>query len=191
MDREGHEEPVAAEPQAYAEFTLSPDGTQLAVRIVADGTDVWIYDLVRDTWTRLTFDPAVENFPVWTPDGQRVAFGGAGGMSWKAADGTGEVEPLVENSGELRPNAFSPDGTMLVFQDRSLGWDLGLLSLEGERTSIPLLDTPSFEERNAALSPDGRGWPTSRTSRARNEIYVRPLLGAELLDGGSKFGDVF
>ncbi len=52
VDREGHEEPVAAKPQAYGEFTLSPDGTQLAVRVIADNTDVGIHDLVRDTQTR-------------------------------------------------------------------------------------------------------------------------------------------
>ena len=72
VDREGREDPVVAAPQAYQEFTLSPDGTQLAVRVTGDNTDVWIYDLLRDTSTRLTFDPAGERFPLWTPDGQRV-----------------------------------------------------------------------------------------------------------------------
>ncbi len=59
VDREGREEPVAAVPQDYGEFTLSPDGTQVAVRVYADNADdVWIHDLVRNTQTRLTFDPA-------------------------------------------------------------------------------------------------------------------------------------
>ena len=62
VDREGREEPVAAESQAYAEFTLSPDGAQVAVRVT---DDLWIYDLRRDTLTRLTFDPARERFPLW------------------------------------------------------------------------------------------------------------------------------
>ena len=45
-------------------------------------------------------------------------------MSWKAADGTGEVEPLVENSINLRPSAFSPDGTVMVFEDPNLVLDI-------------------------------------------------------------------
>ena len=50
VDREGQEKPVAAEPRAYGEFSLSPDGTKIAVRVVGPGNeDVWIYDLVRDT----------------------------------------------------------------------------------------------------------------------------------------------
>ena len=182
VDREGHEEPVAAEPRAYQEFTLSPDGSQIAVRVRIDNSDdVWIYDLGRDTTTRLTFDPAGERYPVWTPDGQKVAFGYVGGalpMSWKAADGTGEVEPLGENSTYHVPEAFSPDGTVLVFEER-VGTDLaisrlGMLSLEGERAPTLLLDT-EFSERNATLSPDGRWMAYESDESGQFEVYVRPF----------------
>jgi len=48
VDREGQEEPVAAEPRAYGEFSLSPDGTKIAVRVSdTENVDVWIYDLVQ------------------------------------------------------------------------------------------------------------------------------------------------
>ncbi len=159
VDREGREEAVAAQPQLYQKFTLSPDGTQLAVRVIADNIDVWIYDLVRDTQTRLTFGPASENSPVWTPDGQRVAFGGpggSGGLAWKAADGTGEVEPLVENPSDQRPQAFSPDGTVLVFEDRSAGsLDLGMLSLGGRTRHDRLAGHRVRRTQRDALA----GWP--------------------------------
>jgi serine/threonine-protein kinase len=157
---------------------LSPDGTKVAVRVLADNSDVWIYDLVRDTRTRLTFDPAAEVWPVWTPDGQRVAFGGLQGMSWKSADGTGEVEPLVENLSNQTPQAFSPDGTVLVFLERSSGYDLALLSLEGERVSTPLLNT-EFSECNAALSPDGRWIAYQSDESGQYEVYVRPFPGVD------------
>ncbi len=83
VDRDGREEPVAAAPAAYAEFTLSPDGTRVAVRIIDAPPAVWIYDLVRDTSTRLTFesDEVLGLSPTWTPDGTRVAFGPP--LSWK------------------------------------------------------------------------------------------------------------
>ncbi len=137
---------------------------------------MWIYDLVRETQTRLTFDPADEEFPIWTPDGQRVAFGSANTpLSWKSADGTGEVETLVESSSNQFPQAFSPDGTTLVFEDRnSPGWDLGMLSLEGERISTLLLET-EFTERNAALSPDGRWMAYQSNESGQFEVYVRPF----------------
>ena len=49
----------------------------MAGRILGDQLAVWIYDLVRDTSTRLTFefDEVGAQFPTWTPDGTRVAFG--------------------------------------------------------------------------------------------------------------------
>jgi len=124
---------------------------------------------------RLTFDPAAEWFPIWTPDGQRVAFGSPEApLSWKAADGTGEVETLVESSRQM-PMAFSPDGTALVFNDwNSSGFDLGLLSLEGERTSTLLMET-EFTERNAALSPDGRWIAYESDESGQYEVYVRPF----------------
>jgi len=177
VDRDGNEEPVALEPRSYGEFSLSPDGTRVAIRLNdSEGTDVWLYDLIRDTFTRLTFDPDVEAFPTWTPDGARVAFGSpVAPLSWKAADGTGAVESLGEREFQF-PQAFTPDGKTVVFSVFTEGAnvDLGLLSLDGERTSTTLLDTP-FNERNAALSPDGRWIAYESNESGRYEVYVRPF----------------
>jgi serine/threonine-protein kinase len=177
VDREGREEPVAAESRAYQEFSLSPDGTKIAVRVMGpEDPEVWIYDLVRDTQMRLTFDPPNETSPIWTPDGQRVAFGSSDApLSWKAADGTGEVETLMESSSNQMPQAFSPDGTALVFQDRNSGsFDLGVLSLEGERISTLLLEN-EFTLFNAVLSPDGRWMAYQSNESGQFEVYVRPF----------------
>ena len=175
VDRDGNEEPVAAEPRDYNEFSLSPEGTRVALRVRETGsTDVWLYDLTRNTSTRLTFDPAAELFPAWTPDGARVAFGSTGApMSFKAADGTGDVEPLGERDNQY-PQAFTPDGTAVVFEQRGAGMDLGMLSLDGKRTSTMLLDS-EFTERNAALSRDGRWLAYQSDESGRFEIYVRPF----------------
>ena len=55
-DRDGGEEPVAADRANYQEFNLSPDGERVAVGIAGDDPAVWIYDLTRDITTRLTFE---------------------------------------------------------------------------------------------------------------------------------------
>ena len=55
---------------------LSPDGTRVAIRMVgASGadTDVWIADLERKAYSRLTFTGTATD-PVWTPDGKRVCY---------------------------------------------------------------------------------------------------------------------
>ena len=139
VDRRGQEEPLAAEPQSYQSPRISPDGSRLAITVnEPGGSDVWIYDLEREILTRLTFDPATDSFPVWTPDGQRIVFssgraGAGNNLFWKAADGTGQVERLTTNPNNQGAFSFSPDGKRLVFSEATTT-DLQVLSMEGERT---------------------------------------------------------
>ncbi len=49
-----------------------------------------------------------------------------------------------------------------------------MLTLDGDRTPTPLLNT-EFIERNAALSPDGRWMAYESTESGQEEIYVRPF----------------
>jgi Tol biopolymer transport system component len=36
--------------------------------------DIWVHDLARHTATRLTFDAKGAYYPLWSPDGSRIAF---------------------------------------------------------------------------------------------------------------------
>ncbi len=36
--------------------------------------DIWIWHFARETLTRFTFNPGMEQYPAWTPDGVQVAF---------------------------------------------------------------------------------------------------------------------
>ena len=63
---------------------------------------------------------------------------------------------------------------MLVFLDLSEGMDLGMVSLEGERSSTPLLNTNAVEA-NATISPDGRWMAYQSSESGQFEIYVRPF----------------
>jgi serine/threonine-protein kinase len=177
VDRGGREMPVAARPRPYQEFNLSPDGTRVAVRVQDPAPDIWVYDLLRQTETRLTFDDGGEIFPTWTPDGRHVAFGGTGfHLSWRAADGTGAVEVLAESPQEptRRPQSFSADGKTLVFEVTAGRIILSSLSLDDKRTVTPLLHS-TFNQRNAVLSPDGRWLAYESDESGAPEIYVRPF----------------
>ena len=171
--RDGDEDPISAPPRAYGRPRVSPDGTRVAVDITdGDSQDIWIWDLARETLTQLTFDEAADDYALWTPDSARVLFTSrreGGGLFWKAADGTGQVERLKD--GLARPYAWAADGRLIFEEDQ----DIGVLTMEGERSVEMLLDA-EWLEAEPALSPDGR-WLAyvSAQTVAQPLIYVQPF----------------
>jgi serine/threonine-protein kinase len=191
VDRSGREDPVPAPARDYSYPRGSPDGTRIALYVGDQEQDIWVWDLTRQTLTRLTFDPAQDSYPVWTPDGRRVIYtsvreaAAAHNLWWQLADGTGTAERLSQGSREQRPTAVSPDGVHLVFHELgTMRRDLMVLRLGSAAANAPgqpalpevspLLQTP-FEERNGIVSPNGRWLAYESDASGRLEIYVRPF----------------
>jgi WD40-like Beta Propeller Repeat len=207
VDRQGREDPLKAAPHAYYNPRLSPDGTRVALDVREQEGDIWIWDLARETLTRLTLEPTFEQYGVWTPDGRAVIFtssplrGGNAPRSLfrQAADGTGTVEQLTEGGVPQFPSTVTPDGTALILRQQAplkpgaLGsdQDLFLLPLAGERRPRPLVQT-LFNELNAEVSPDGSWLAYQSNESGREEIYVRPFPNVEAgkwqvsTDGGTQ-----
>jgi serine/threonine-protein kinase len=191
MYRDGKTAPFRAMSASWADPKFAPDGRQLAVTI-ADGaqSDVWVYDWARDTMSRLTFDPAIDRSPVWTPDGRRIVYasrraGGPLNLYWQRADGTGEVQRLTESPNEQRPSSWHPSGKWLAFTDSTLENqdDLMILPMEGDDASGWKPGKPTvflssrFRELAPKFSPDG-GWIAYQSDDSdRFEVYVRPFPG--------------
>jgi serine/threonine-protein kinase len=154
----------------------------VALTIAATGgTDIWIWDLVRKTMTRLTFEKNNNN-SLWTPDGKRIVYlsmrEGGSGVYWKAADGTGEDEKLASASDRvLCPGSWSRDGKNLVMTEMSSSYkfDIGMLSMEGDRARKPLLQHDKYSEIGPLISPDGRWMAYTSDESGQNEVYVRPF----------------
>jgi len=107
---------------AYMHPRVSPDGNQVAVHTVdAEGRGiVWIYDLGRNAIRQLT--QAGSNVrPIWTPDGERIAFAsnrdGTWGIYWQRADGSDVATRLTtaDEGWEHYPDSFTRDGLQLTF----------------------------------------------------------------------------
>jgi len=181
FDRRGQVLGVSS-PGDYADPELSPDGKRVAVcrDDPRTGTpDIWIMEISRGTQSRLTFHPRWEVYPVWSPDGSRLAFAwdkeGHTDIYLKAAGG-GVEELLLKERRATYPLDWSRDGRLLLFSamDPKAGSDLWLLPLEGSRTPKPLLQTP-FNEAEARISPDGRFFAYTSDESGKPEVYVRPL----------------
>ena len=180
VDREGRKEPLPAPPRPYDTPRISPDGRYVAL-VVQDpeNTDVMVYDLERETPTRLTFDPGPDRSPLWTLDGQRVVFASArdGRMNVyaKGADGTGPVERVTTRDTDQWPSSWSADGHTLVVTDHAgAQWDVHVIALGAENRTEGLIET-EFVETYPDVSPDGRWIAYMSGESGQMEVYVRPF----------------
>jgi serine/threonine-protein kinase len=180
VDRNGWTRPLTESRRAYVDPRLSPDGKRLAVTVRVGTAYLWIYDLERDSFTRLSTGPE-EDAANWTPDGERVSFRSRGKgpyVAWRAADGSGEAEKLTSGAATALRHSWSPDGKWLAFDDRhpESGQDIWLLPLEGERRARVFLQTRA-DERAGDFSLDGRWLVYISNESGRFEVYVRPFPG--------------
>jgi serine/threonine-protein kinase len=180
VDRKGAEQPVTAPAHNYVLPRVSPDGKRVAVGIEEEDSQIWLYDLGRDTLTRLTFEGNANVDPVWTPDGQRIAFKGTGNrLFWQPADGSAGAEALTKSelAGNNVPGSWSPDGQVLTFMEinPNTGYDVYTLPLKDGKPQ-PFVQTPSLETA-PRFSPDGHFIAYGSDESGRVEIYVRPYPG--------------
>jgi serine/threonine protein kinase len=183
VDREGNEESLGAEPDNYQSLKISPDGTKVALTITKEGDiDIWVYDIAHNTSSKLTFDKAPDNSPLWTlPDGKRIVFYSArsatlGGIYWKSANNIGGAELLGSKPDRaILPWSISPDGKSLATNEATLNplhTDIGMMSLEGDR-EMKLLLQEEYDELQPQISPDGQYMAYQSNESEKNEIYVR------------------
>jgi serine/threonine-protein kinase len=178
VDRKGVESPIPAPPRAYGYPRLSPDGTRIALDISEDNRDIWVWDLGRTTLTPLTSDPAIDQFPIWTPDGRHLLFAstranGVANLYRQLAAGTDPAERLTESVDVHLPTAVTPDGTRAILAAGGQG-DLMVVGLAAPRHVERLTRTP-FSERNGTVSPDGQWLAYSADDAGLHEIYVSPF----------------
>jgi serine/threonine-protein kinase len=189
VTRQGREEAIKAPPRAYTLPRISPDGTRVAFDIRDQENDIWVWDLRRETLTRLTFDPGLDQAPVWTPDSRRLLFsslrGGAQNLYAQAADNTGAITRLTNSLNPQFPSSISPDGTQVLFTETvpKTGQDISLLKLGSGPATSPQLAQPliqtAFNELNAEVSPDGRWVAYQSNESGSMEVYVRPFPHAD------------
>ena len=186
-DRGGKPVGAFGPPGIYDDFRLSPDEKRIAFSTSgADNVDVWVLDSVRGVSSRLSFDPGIDDPPMWSPDGLRVVWAsnraGSFDLYVKSANGAGPEQLLVKmGTPSGWPEDWSRDGRFLLYQIPSAGkgQDLWIAPQPsnvggGDGKPSPYLQT-EFDETHGRFSPDGHWVAYTSNESGSDEVYVQPF----------------
>ena len=117
---------------------VAPDGRRVVMsRRVQGNTDLRLLEGPRAS--RLTFDAATEEHPVWSPDGIRIVFrlsqAGRGDLYQKLPNGAAVAERLFESAHPNKdPTDWSADGRFLLYLDfdSQTSSDLWVMPMAGD-----------------------------------------------------------
>ncbi|HET9793339.1 MAG TPA: protein kinase, partial [Thermoanaerobaculia bacterium] len=187
FDRGGRSLGSIGEPRPYNVHRLSPDGRRVAADVFDPArakTDIWIFDTATSAGTRFVSTNWSDFAPVWSPEGDRIAFAstrkskGAKPDIWmKRVDGTAE-EPFSESPDNRIPEDWSPDGHFLSFNATPAtgkrNTQLWFAETGGARKVVPF-SVDAFSQGNSRFSPDGRWIAFESDESGKSEVYVRPF----------------
>jgi eukaryotic-like serine/threonine-protein kinase len=181
VDRSGVVRGTVGPPdESLSSPRVSPDGRQVAFYRETEGkTDIWLQDDARVS--RMTFGNGTSMYPVWSPDGSRLAFVSVSGSSYgfyqKPTNGAQAQELLLLSQNIQIPTSWSADGQYLLYfnVNPGRGNDLWVLPMTGTRKPFPFLQS-SFIKVMGEFSPDGRWVAYESNESGRFEIYVRRFV---------------
>ncbi len=178
VDMRGRAEKAPLSTAYYTAPRVSPDGRHIALFVGGAKNNVWVYDIARQTSTRVTFGRY--HFPVWSPDGRLTVAQGPPGrlrLVQRAPDPGGSDEEITPRGPMQHPESWTPNGRSLIYERHSNEgqWDLWTVS-PGAGPPTPLV-TSRFNERKARVSPNGRWLAYVSDENGPPQIYVRALEG--------------
>jgi serine/threonine protein kinase len=162
-----------------AGMVLSPDSRQMVyAREDAEvGSSLWIFNLERNTNSRLMFDgPA--SFAAWSPDSRKIAFGSRNSIYVMPADGSSGAQKLIDTESPPRPEHWSADGKYLIFGLRSKETenDLWMLPLTAQGTAqgkpAPVVQSKASDIWGT-VSPDGKWLSYASSETGQGEVYIQ------------------
>jgi Tol biopolymer transport system component len=171
-DRDGRRLGSIGEPGQYAQISLSPDEKRLAVeRTETDVSNLWILEFSSGIFSRLTFNPAGDVNPQWSPDGRELVFSSVSNGHqdlYRKPLGGGEGELVYSSEDDKGPFHWSKDGWIL-FSGQGNGFYR--IPLVGERKPVAALQSGYLNDM-AAVSQDGRWVAYESRESGRYEVYI-------------------
>jgi Tol biopolymer transport system component/DNA-binding winged helix-turn-helix (wHTH) protein len=198
---EQHIVPFTTYPGLEIMPAFSPDGQQIAYVRGEEGTayvNLWkplhgrssIYTKLIGAGTeiRVTKGFGTDSYPVWSPDGQYIAFArrapGASGYYVVSALGGAERRITGATEDPCAGLAWTPDGKGLVvseMSERSRSSPLVAVSIEtGGRRVLTSPPEGSMADVYPVFSPDGQWLAFIREGDSGSDVHVLPANGGQL-----------
>ena len=193
VDRNGRETPINVEPRGYRFPAVSPDGNFVAVTVDPRPSSIWLVDLAHERAVPLTTGREHSLEPIWSPDGTRIAFIGYSTTYsvwrsqpvWILPQPGSAVHPvfapaMAGRAAGLTPTDWTRSAGFVGFESdpaRGKEHDQLVQFRLDDSTVTPIL-TSSADDKQPALSPDGKWLAYTSNLSGANEVYVRPFPAA-------------
>jgi eukaryotic-like serine/threonine-protein kinase len=167
VDRDGRPTPVGGERLEYTHLDLTPDGRRALLNL-EDG-QIDLIDLQSGTRKLV----ARGGFPIWSANGERVTFRGAGGLQSAPADGSAPPELLVPHPGFVVPTSWNPVTGDLAYYDHRV-FEIWIRAADGKTRRF--LGGPG-RKRSGRFSPDGKWMAFVSDETGDYQVYVTAYPG--------------
>lgn len=186
LDKNGNEIKKLSDMIPYTTAEFSPDGNRIVCDLYDPNEkkyDIWVFDLNRNVWTRLTFDKG-DIAPRWAQEGKQITYSSNNNSSVfdayiKNADGSGDATLLYKSNITKVISSISNDGKYFLYMaidytNSTSGFDIILLPAQGDKKPVPVAAT-NFNELGATFSPNNKWIVYQSDESGKYQIYVIPF----------------
>jgi eukaryotic-like serine/threonine-protein kinase len=114
--------------------------------------------------------------PVWTPDGEWIAFlatgNGSDALFWERADGG--IQPIYMLDGRAVEGFFGDHKMNFITLKGNRDYGISMFDT-GTHKVTPLIDQPGSEQHSSEVSPDGKWIAYVSNESGRQEVWLEPM----------------
>jgi serine/threonine-protein kinase len=188
VDMQGQKKVLGTVPDTAFAPRVSPDGRQVALEMPDPEmakeygepvVRVWVAQLDNFDKPRMLQATVISRTniaPVWTPDGEWIAFLATGNASdalfWERSDGG--IQPIYLVDGRAVEGFFGDHKMNFITLKGDRDYGISMIDTRTQELT-PLIDLPGSEQHSSQVSPDGKWIAYASSETGRQEVWLEPM----------------